>query len=137
MQTLAYHMCHIFVHLKWFGEARRDYRSLAAQLNRKGIIFKWFVLEGMLITWGERKVKVDSMEKAQEFYEKLVGTEEQTGKDNSELDFQEEQEHQKKRHEVLENLKTTQQQQNGKERETHHQSQPELGVITRQRARLN
>uniref|UniRef100_A0A2D4FZ55 Uncharacterized protein n=1 Tax=Micrurus corallinus TaxID=54390 RepID=A0A2D4FZ55_MICCO len=133
MQTLTYHMCHISVHSKWFGEARRDYRSLAAQLNRKGIIFKWFVPEGMLITWGERKVKVDSMEKAQEFYERLVGTEEQTSKDDSEPDSQEEQEHQKKRHEVLENLKTTQQQQDEKERETHHQSQPE----PRQRARLN
>uniref|UniRef100_A0A2D4HAE2 L1 transposable element RRM domain-containing protein n=1 Tax=Micrurus lemniscatus lemniscatus TaxID=129467 RepID=A0A2D4HAE2_MICLE len=39
-------------------EARRDYKSLAAQLNQKGIMFKWLVPEGMLITWGgEGKLK--------------------------------------------------------------------------------
>uniref|UniRef100_A0A2D4H4H3 L1 transposable element RRM domain-containing protein n=1 Tax=Micrurus corallinus TaxID=54390 RepID=A0A2D4H4H3_MICCO len=63
-------------------EARRNCKPLAAQLNQKGIMFKWLVPEGMLITWGERKIKVDSIEKAQDFYERLVGSTRQRARIN-------------------------------------------------------
>uniref|UniRef100_A0A2D4KB38 Uncharacterized protein n=1 Tax=Micrurus paraensis TaxID=1970185 RepID=A0A2D4KB38_9SAUR len=58
-------------------EQRRDYRFWVAQLTKRNMLFRWLVPEGMLVSWQEKKIKVDNLEKAQELYDQLMGTEEE------------------------------------------------------------
>uniref|UniRef100_A0A670Y2Q6 L1 transposable element RRM domain-containing protein n=1 Tax=Pseudonaja textilis TaxID=8673 RepID=A0A670Y2Q6_PSETE len=51
---------------------RQDYKFLANDLNKEGIHFKWLIPEGMLITWKERKIKIESIEQAQVFHQQLT-----------------------------------------------------------------
>uniref|UniRef100_A0A2H6N1Z6 L1 transposable element RRM domain-containing protein n=1 Tax=Micrurus carvalhoi TaxID=3147026 RepID=A0A2H6N1Z6_9SAUR len=71
-------------------EQRRDYRFLATYLNKKNILFRWLIPEGMLVTWEERRIRIDTLERAQEFYEQLIGPEESSSKEESESYVQEE-----------------------------------------------
>ncbi|XP_026545754.1 transmembrane and coiled-coil domain-containing protein 5B-like [Notechis scutatus] len=57
-------------------EQRKDYHFLAARLNKNNILFRWITPEGMLVSWQGKKVKIDTLEKAKEFYAQLLGTEE-------------------------------------------------------------
>lgn len=66
-------------------EVRKSYRFLAVQLNKRSILFKWLLPEGMLITWRGKKIKIDSLSVAQDFLDQLRGEEEeQSSKEETE-----------------------------------------------------
>lgn len=60
-------------------EARKNYRFLAMQLNKRNIMFKWLLPEGMLITWRGKKIKIDNLGIARDFLDQLKGEEEEQG----------------------------------------------------------
>lgn len=72
-------------------EQRKDYRFLAAQLNKRNILFRWILPEGMLMSWQGKKVKIDSLAMAQDFFDQLTGNEEdQSSREEIETVSQEE-----------------------------------------------
>uniref|UniRef100_A0A2D4KH05 L1 transposable element RRM domain-containing protein n=1 Tax=Micrurus paraensis TaxID=1970185 RepID=A0A2D4KH05_9SAUR len=58
-------------------ELRKDYHFLTNYLNKKNIPFRWITPKGILTTWNEKKIKIDDVSKAQEFFEQLGGSEEE------------------------------------------------------------
>ncbi|XP_026541541.1 nucleoporin GLE1-like [Notechis scutatus] len=92
-------------------EQKRDYKFLATQLNKRDILFHWLIPEGMLVSWEEKKIKIDTLEKAQELYKQLAGLEDQSSKEDLDSNSQEEQDQSKNKEEKQEVRKTNQQQQ--------------------------
>uniref|UniRef100_A0A2D4KFV8 Uncharacterized protein n=1 Tax=Micrurus paraensis TaxID=1970185 RepID=A0A2D4KFV8_9SAUR len=74
---------------------RKDYKFLTTQLIQKNIIFRWLILEGLLVTWQKKRIKIDNVDKAQDLYEQIGGTvEESSSKEELETGSQEEQQQQ-------------------------------------------
>lgn len=48
---------------------RQQFQFLTNKLNRHKIAFRWLIPEGILVTWEEKKYKLDTLEKAREFYD--------------------------------------------------------------------
>uniref|UniRef100_A0A2D4M2Q8 Uncharacterized protein n=1 Tax=Micrurus spixii TaxID=129469 RepID=A0A2D4M2Q8_9SAUR len=61
------------------------------QLIKNNIPFRWLTPEGLLISWREKKFKINTIDKAREFYRRYVRTEEeQESKEDTESRSQEE-----------------------------------------------
>lgn len=54
-------------------EKRRNYNFLTNFLNRRKIIFRWLLPEGLLISWQGRKIKIDNPTAAQDFLDQIKG----------------------------------------------------------------
>uniref|UniRef100_A0A2D4IFQ1 Uncharacterized protein n=1 Tax=Micrurus lemniscatus lemniscatus TaxID=129467 RepID=A0A2D4IFQ1_MICLE len=64
---------------------------------KHNIPFRWLIPEGLLITWQEKKIKIDNLGKAQDFYDELMIVKEKIGsKEESESKSQEEQQSEEK-----------------------------------------
>ncbi|XP_042312742.1 uncharacterized protein PF11_0207-like [Sceloporus undulatus] len=55
---------------------RQQYRFLTALLQRKNISYRWGNIEGVVFMFKERRFKINSLEKAKEFYKRLLQSEE-------------------------------------------------------------
>lgn len=72
-------------------EIRRQYSFLTKELFKRGVNYRWLVPEGLLFTWQEQRQRVDTVQKAELFYlEFFRGKEEDTQKEESLIEFQEE-----------------------------------------------
>uniref|UniRef100_A0A2D4NSM7 Uncharacterized protein n=1 Tax=Micrurus surinamensis TaxID=129470 RepID=A0A2D4NSM7_MICSU len=72
-------------------EQQRNYQFLSTQLIKNNIPFRWLTPEGLLISWREKKFKINSIDKAGEFYRRYMRTEEeQESKEETESRSQEE-----------------------------------------------
>uniref|UniRef100_A0A2D4EZD6 Uncharacterized protein n=2 Tax=Micrurus TaxID=8634 RepID=A0A2D4EZD6_MICCO len=72
-------------------EQRKDYRFLTTYLNKKNIPFRWIIPAGILVTWKEKRTKIDTLSKAQHFYEQIGGPEDEiSSRDELETSSQEE-----------------------------------------------
>uniref|UniRef100_A0A2D4FDL9 Uncharacterized protein n=2 Tax=Micrurus TaxID=8634 RepID=A0A2D4FDL9_MICCO len=57
---------------------RRQYQFLTTQLIKYNVIFRWLISEGILVTWQGKRFRLDSLDKAYEFYDHhFTATEEQ------------------------------------------------------------
>uniref|UniRef100_A0A2D4MMZ8 Uncharacterized protein n=1 Tax=Micrurus spixii TaxID=129469 RepID=A0A2D4MMZ8_9SAUR len=73
-------------------ELRRDYHFLTLQLVKHKVLFRWLIPEGMLISWQDKKFKIDNLDNAQEFYDHyLVMDEDQGSREQIESKSQEKQ----------------------------------------------
>uniref|UniRef100_A0A2D4PDJ1 L1 transposable element RRM domain-containing protein n=1 Tax=Micrurus surinamensis TaxID=129470 RepID=A0A2D4PDJ1_MICSU len=78
--------------LKKVREQRRDYKFLATQLIKRNIMFGWLIPEGMLVSWQEKRIRIDNLDKAQDLYHQIVELEEESSsKDELETGSQEDQ----------------------------------------------
>lgn len=78
-------------------EQRRHYQFLTMQLIKYKVMFMWLIPEGMLISWQNKKFKIDTLDKAQEFYDQYLVTDvEQESREEIESKSQEEQQIEKK-----------------------------------------
>lgn len=51
-------------------KSRRDYSFLSDQLKIYGVPFRWDEVEGLTLTWKQRRYKIDSMDKATDFWKR-------------------------------------------------------------------
>uniref|UniRef100_A0A2D4HSP0 Uncharacterized protein n=1 Tax=Micrurus lemniscatus lemniscatus TaxID=129467 RepID=A0A2D4HSP0_MICLE len=91
-------------------EQRKEYRFLAARLNKNNILFRWIIPEGMLVLWQGKKIRIDTLEKAKEFHIQLLGTEE-PGSSREELESASQED------QLLEKNRTDQEEEEGKKEE--------------------
>ncbi|XP_034275175.1 uncharacterized protein LOC117666542 [Pantherophis guttatus] len=57
-------------------EQRRQYQFLSTQLIKYNVTFRWLIPEGMLISWQEKKFRINTLDKGHEFFEHYFTTDE-------------------------------------------------------------
>uniref|UniRef100_A0A2D4GSG4 L1 transposable element RRM domain-containing protein n=1 Tax=Micrurus corallinus TaxID=54390 RepID=A0A2D4GSG4_MICCO len=56
-------------------DLRKQYHFLTSVLIKYNVNFRWLIPEGILVTWQEKKYRLDSLDKAMEFYDCHFNTE--------------------------------------------------------------
>lgn len=54
-------------------EQRHNYQFITSQLRKHNAPYRWLLPEGLLVTWQERKIKIESIYDAQDFCETYFG----------------------------------------------------------------
>uniref|UniRef100_A0A8C6VIY2 L1 transposable element RRM domain-containing protein n=1 Tax=Naja naja TaxID=35670 RepID=A0A8C6VIY2_NAJNA len=52
-------------------ESRREYVFLSKELLRRGVNYRWLIPEGLLFVWWEQRHRINTVEKAELFYDEL------------------------------------------------------------------
>lgn len=58
-------------------ELRRPYQFLTLKLIKYNINFRWLIREGIMILWQDKRHRLDTLDKAEEFYNQYVSNEEE------------------------------------------------------------
>uniref|UniRef100_A0A2H6NCI9 Uncharacterized protein n=1 Tax=Micrurus carvalhoi TaxID=3147026 RepID=A0A2H6NCI9_9SAUR len=73
-------------------DLRKKYQFLTSRLNKHNMNFRWLMPEGIMVTWQDRRHRLDMIDKAEDFYKQHFGNEDEGGDSEEERDTREERE---------------------------------------------